>query len=120
MDDGDQWPVAEVARRVSGTGADILKLPLTLGSQTAELAAEITKAADGIPWIPLSSGAPYSEFLETLHVALLGGAAGFAAGRSIWSDLIVDVTNQTARREASQRLEGAALLTRSFGRSNLA
>ena len=116
--DKDQWPVAEVARRVSKTGADILKLPLALGSQTANLAADITKAAAGTPWILLSSGAPYTEFLETLHVALLGGAAGFAAGRSIWSDLIVDVTNEASRREASQRLEGAALLTRSHGRAN--
>jgi|SRR5665213_120074 len=118
-DDRDPWPVAEVARRVSKTGADILKLPLTLGSQTADLAADITKAAAGTPWILLSSGAPYSEFLETLHLALLGGAAGFAAGRSIWSDLIVDVTNETARLEASQRLEGAALLTRSQRRAKL-
>ncbi len=119
-DDGDQWPVAEVARRVSKTGADILKLPMTLGSHTADLAADITKSAAGTPWILLSSGAPYSEFLETLRVALLGGAAGFAAGRSIWSDLIVDVTNEDARREASHRLEGAALLTRSIGSANLA
>lgn len=113
--DGSAWPAAEIAEKVAKTGADILKLPLTLGSQTAALAADITKAAAGTPWILLSSGAPYSEFLETLRVALLGGAAGFAAGRSIWGDLVVDVTDDDARAESSQRLAEAAALTRSLG-----
>lgn len=116
---GAQWPVAEVARQVSKAGADILKLPMPLGSQTADLAAEITRAAAGTPWILLSSGAPFSEFLETLQVAMSGGAAGFAAGRSIWSDLILDVTNETARCEASRRLQVAATLTKSSGSANL-
>ena len=115
--DTQPWPVAEVAAQVAGTGADILKLPLPLGSDTAAVAAEVTRAAAGTPWILLSSGAPFSEFLETLRAAMLGGAAGFAAGRSIWGDLVVDVTDETARREASQRLEGAATLTRSLGRT---
>ena len=112
------WPVDEVARQVSGTGADILKLPIALSAQTAKIAGEITKAAAGTPWILLSSGVPYSEFLETLRVALGGGAAGFAAGRSIWNDLIVDVTNEAARSEASDRLEKAAILTQSTRRGN--
>ncbi len=115
LGDGAAWPAAEIAEQVAKTGADILKLPLTLGPQTAALASDITKAAAGTPWILLSSGAPYSDFLETLRVALLGGAAGFAAGRSIWGDLVVDVTDDDARRESSLRLEEAAELTRSLG-----
>ena len=117
--DQPPWPVDEVARQVSRTGADILKLPIALGTQTAKISAEITEAAAGTPWILLSSGVPYSEFLETLRIALAGGAAGFAAGRSIWNDLIVDVTNETARSEASDRLEKASTLTQSTGRGDL-
>ena len=90
---------ASVARRrgrrhVSATGADILKLPLTLDTETARIAQEITRSAARTPWILLSSGVPYDEFLQTLSIALDGGAAGFAAGRSIWNDLIVDVTDE--------------------------
>ena len=113
------WPVSEIAEQVAKTGADILKLPLSLSPQTASLAAGITKAAAGTPWILLSSGAPYTEFLETLRLALLGGAAGFAAGRSIWGDLVVDVTDDAARQESSHRLEQAATLTRSLGGAHL-
>jgi sulfofructosephosphate aldolase len=112
------WPVVDVAAQVSRTGADILKLPFPSGLAPANLATEITRAAGGTPWILLSSGVPYEEFIATLRAAMDGGAVGFAAGRSIWKDLVVDVTDERARREAVKRLEGAARLTRPSGRAD--
>lgn len=116
-DGGAPWPVVEVARQAATTGADILKLPLALEPRSGEIAAEITEASGSTPWILLSSGAPYPDFLEILRLSMLGGAAGFSAGRSIWGDLISNVTDDTARRDAIQRLETAAELTRSLGRT---
>lgn len=111
----DPWPAARVAAEVAETGPDILKLPLDSGPGAAETAAAVTRAAGGTPWILLSSGAPYSDFLDMLRAALVGGAAGFAAGRSIWGDLVADVTSGAEREAATRRLSEAVRLTTTMG-----
>ena len=112
-----QWPILTVVEHIAAGGADLIKLPLPLAGDTeiAETCAEITATADGVPWILLSSGAPYGEFMEKLRMALTGGVSGFAAGRSLWDDLVVQVDSEMAARDAVERLVGAVQLTESLG-----
>jgi len=110
-DGARDWPVAEVARLAADAGAELVKLPLTPG-MAAKQSAAITKALGPIPWVVLSSGLHYQEFLENLRVALEGGAAGFAAGRSIWEELVQTPESRGAIVAARGRLAQAVALTR--------
>jgi tagatose-1,6-bisphosphate aldolase len=110
------WPIEAVIEHVVAAGAALLKLPLwPLAPDRADLCARITAAASGVPWILLSSGAPYGQFMDNLQTALMGGASGFAAGRSLWGELVLDVRNEAAARAAVERLAGAVRLTQSQG-----
>lgn len=110
------WPVATVAKLAADAGADLVKLPLATGL-AAEQSAEISRVLRAIPWVLLSSGLPYSQFVENLRVALEGGAAGFAAGRSIWEGMVQAPTNPAAVAEARGRLAQAVAITRELGGS---
>lgn len=61
---------------------DVLKLQYP-GSALA--CANITAELD-VPWILLSRGLPFAEFVEALTVALENGCVGFAAGRAVWQE----------------------------------
>ncbi|MGH9068575.1 MAG: aldolase [Acidimicrobiales bacterium] len=51
---------------------------------------EITDALP-CPWVVLSSGVSIDAFPRAVQLACEGGAAGFLAGRAIWSDCVGDV-----------------------------
>ncbi len=48
--------------------------------------ATITAELD-IPWILLSRGMKYDQFVEALRICMENGAKGFAAGRSVWQEI---------------------------------
>lgn len=48
---------------------------------------KITELVKPTPWIVLSGGVNYEEFVNQLESAVSGGAKGFLAGRAIWKDV---------------------------------
>jgi sulfofructosephosphate aldolase len=118
---GPKWVVAEMAADMAACGAGIVKLPLPDEAEEELLAAsEKTTAALGtIPWILLSSGSAFPNFVEKLEIAMSGGAAGFAAGRSLWDALIVRPSEPQAKLEAKRRLKQAVTVVERFPGSRL-
>ena len=65
-----------------GTGADLFKLPYP-GSE--EACAAVTGELPA-PWVMLSAGVGFDEFLTQLEGAMGAGAAGYIAGRAVWRE----------------------------------
>lgn len=84
--------VIETARRLSRTGADVLKLesPHDIAHNQDEAAwqaaCEQVSAAAAVPWVLLSAGVDFAQFERQLRVACAAGASGFLAGRAIWKE----------------------------------
>ena len=112
--------VIESARRLGALGADVLKLefPLDAAYQPdealwAEACAELN-AISPVPWVLLSAGEPFETFCRQLTIACQAGCAGFAAGRSVWSEAVTLPSEERARflsttaRERFKRLADIA------------
>ena len=56
-------------------------------ASTARTCQELT-ARIPVPWVVLSQGVPLDAFPQAVEVACRAGAAGFLAGRAIWSDCL--------------------------------
>ena len=106
--------VVETARRLTTSGADILKaeFPLDMLSNPNETewiaaCAEISSAS-AIPWILLSAAIEFDAFLRQVKAACQAGASGIAVGRAVWQEAV--------------KMDGAARLEflRSTGRDRLA
>ena len=84
--------VIETARRLSRTGADVLKLefPHDIAHNQDDsqwrAACERISEASAIPWVLLSAGVDFAQFESQLRVACAAGASGFLAGRAIWKE----------------------------------
>jgi len=50
---------------------------------------EVTQFLEDTPWILLSRGVSYEEFLKQIFIASQNGCGGFLAGRSLWQDYFV-------------------------------
>jgi tagatose-1,6-bisphosphate aldolase len=115
------WPVVKVATHAAEVGASLVKLPIASETSTdsdlLQVCARITDALDGVPWVILSSGIPYAEFLNSLQTALRGGASGFAAGRSIWDQLVTNPGSKSVAADAVARLSTAVMLTERSART---
>jgi tagatose 1,6-diphosphate aldolase len=66
-------------------GSKILKIPYP-GS--AEACAEVTRICGNVPWAVLSAGVDHATFLGQVEAAMMNGASGVIAGRSLWKDCI--------------------------------
>ncbi|CAN7256930.1 tagatose-bisphosphate aldolase [Mesorhizobium sp. LjNodule214] len=85
-------------------GAKVLKLPYP---GTPDACARITKLAGDVPWAVLSAGVNHSTFLGQVEIAMMNGASGVIAGRSLWKDCISldrDVQREKLRTIAVSRL----------------
>lgn len=86
--------VFETARRLSATGADVLKLefPLDVAFNKDEDAwrreCEAVSAVCAVPWVLLSAGVDSDVFEKQVQIACESGASGFLAGRAIWKEAI--------------------------------
>jgi sulfofructosephosphate aldolase len=84
--------IIDSARLSVEAGAKVLKMQYP-GS--AEAAASVTAAADGVPWAVLSAGVDHATFIEQVATAVANGASGAMAGRSLWKDsLAVDAATR--------------------------
>jgi tagatose-1,6-bisphosphate aldolase len=78
--------VVAAARELADSGADLLKLQFP-GS--AALCERVTAAAAPLDWVVLGgSDVACDTFADQLQTACRAGAAGFMAGRAIWSDAL--------------------------------
>ena len=89
--------VIETARELTKPEycVDVLKaeFPLNLqyvkalGQDPSE-ACKALDAASQIPWVILSAGVDFKEFVENLQYAVDNGASGFLCGRAIWKEAV--------------------------------
>ena len=92
--------VVETARRLTGSGADILKLEFPGDPEDPEGWAEACRAvtqAATVPWVLLSSGVTFEQYEAQLEVAFACGCSGFTGGRALWSG--VAMADQFTRAE---------------------
>lgn len=84
--------VVETARRLSRTGADVLKMEFPIDYKHNEKLEDWQSAcqqisdASVVPWVLLSAGVNFETFEQQLISACEGGASGFLAGRAIWKE----------------------------------
>ena len=86
--------VRETARRLSKTGADVLKLEFPMDAafdddeRAWQEACEAVSEACDVPWVLLSAGVDFQTFERQARVACQAGASGFLAGRAIWKEAV--------------------------------
>lgn len=94
--------VIETARRLSRTGADVLKMEFPLDIQFNQdrgewrAACEALSRASNVPWVLLSAGVDFAQFKPQVEVACHAGASGFLAGRAIWKEAAAMSTGDRA------------------------
>lgn len=91
------WIAVETARELTKPEycVDVLKaeFPLNLeyaeelGQDPSDACKELDEASQ-IPWVILSAGVDFEEFLENLKYAVGNGASGFLCGRAIWKEAV--------------------------------
>jgi tagatose 1,6-diphosphate aldolase len=95
--------VIETARRLTHTGADVLKLEFPVDAAFNNDVAlwqrtcEQVSAAATVPWVLLSAGVDFETFATQTDIACRAGASGWLAGRAIWKEC---VTYSPAERQA--------------------
>jgi tagatose-1,6-bisphosphate aldolase len=86
--------VVETAARLSPLGIDILKaeFPLeTAGEPDERVWAEACRElndASAVPWVLLSAGVTFDEFLRQTEIACKAGSSGVMAGRAVWQEAV--------------------------------
>lgn len=86
--------VRETARRLSSTGADVLKLEFPVDAafdgdeESWRAACEAVSEVCTVPWVLLSAGVDFETFERQAQVACRSGASGFLAGRAIWKEAV--------------------------------
>ena len=83
--------VIETARRLSQTGADVLKLEFPVDIEYDgdwRTACLRLSQACAVPWVLLSAGVDFEQFKPQLQIACECGASGFLAGRAIWKEAV--------------------------------
>jgi tagatose 1,6-diphosphate aldolase len=86
--------VTETARRLSRTGADVLKLEFPIDvkhvpdAEAWRRPCEAVSEASAVPWTLLSAGVDFDTFARQVTVACRAGASGFVGGRAIWREAI--------------------------------
>ncbi len=117
--------VIETARRLSRSGADVLKMEFPHDIKFSQdqgawrqACAELSDAS-AAPWVLLSAGVDFDQFKPQVQMACDSGASGFLAGRAIWKEAAsmspedrADFLDNTARDRLWQLLDIAAASAR--------
>ena len=108
-----QKVVVETARRLTQMGVDILKaeFPLEIKEEPdrerwLEACSELSDASL-VPWVLLSAGVSFEDFVHQTEIACQAGASGVLAGRAVWKesvDLSGDARTVFLRTTAVERL----------------
>ncbi len=87
--------VIESARRVAALGADVLKLEFPAPPDALDDSARCLTAcqeisgAVSVPWVLLSAGVSFEDFVRQVEIACRAGASGYIAGRAVWGEAAV-------------------------------
>lgn len=106
--------VVEYAVLAEELGADIVKteFPGWVGSpedlKVAEDACAEIESRVSVPWLLLSAGVTYDQFLVQTEIAAASGASGFIAGRAVW--------DAAASADAAVRADGLAVAAERLAR----
>jgi len=120
-----RFVVIETVRRLSGLGADLIKLEFP-GDPSIEqdekdwfkACGEISTLAK-IPWILLSAAVDFELYKRQAQVACKAGASGLAVGRAVWKEAVdMDADERMAflRSAARRRLADLAEICSMFAR----
>jgi tagatose 1,6-diphosphate aldolase len=113
----------ESARQLSRY-CDIYKseFPGTIGIESDSEHLDNFRAIDSAserPWVLLSAGVDYRDYLKQLELALRAGASGILGGRAFWKEYFLQPAGQArtkfAATTALARLSEADALVRSLG-----
>lgn len=116
--------VVDYAVLAEELGADIVKteFPGWVGSDADGRAAaaacqEITERVS-VPWLLLSAGVTYDQFMDQTEIAAKAGASGFIAGRAIWSAAASadPLVRAEGLRTAAERLARLTAVVHAYGR----
>jgi len=121
------WIVVKTARELTKPeyGVDVLKaeFPLNLkyaeelGQDPSEACKELDESSE-IPWVILSAGVDFEEFVENLKYAVENGASGFLCGRAIWKEAVGrDDMNEFLLETGVRRLNQLVGITEKKGRA---
>lgn len=117
--------VVETAREVTSLPIDVLKAEFPADATyekdegTMLEACRRVSEASPVPWVVLSGGVDYQQFLKQVEIACRGGASGYLAGRAVWQE-VVKLQDAADRRRflettASDRLKELADVAGQFG-----
>ena len=125
------WKAARIAGIIASAveadrlGVDMLKVEFPGYVDTEEGIAAARKACAEldamvtVPWVILSAGVQFEDFVTQVGLACEAGASGYIGGRSIWHDAVSSL-DPLARAEAVAaavvRLERLNAVTREHGR----
>jgi sulfofructosephosphate aldolase len=105
-----EWAIVEAARELGAVRPSLYKCQVPLEGEGD--AAEITRrareidAALPVPWVVLSQGVAVDDFPGAVEASCKGGAAGFLAGRALWtSTLGADDPTRLLRERSVPRLQ---------------
>jgi tagatose 1,6-diphosphate aldolase len=86
--------VLETARKLTPLGVDVLKaeFPIIIDEESneetwLEACRELTTISN-VPWVLLSAGVGFDDFLRQAFIAMKAGASGVLAGRAIWGEAV--------------------------------
>jgi tagatose-1,6-bisphosphate aldolase len=118
--------VIETARRLTPMGVDILKaeFPLNIADEQdetvwAEACAELS-AASLTPWVLLSAGVNFDQFMRQTKIACQQGCSGILGGRAVWKEAVALTGEDRAtflRETAVSRMKQLVDLVVTYGRS---
>jgi tagatose 1,6-diphosphate aldolase len=130
----EEWKAARVEGIIASAieadqlGVDMLKVEFPgyvdteAGIAKARKSCAELNAAVSVPWVILSAGVGFEDFVTQVQLACESGASGYLAGRSVWRDA-VSTPDPSARAEAVaasvSRIERLNEVTRRHGRPYL-
>jgi len=129
--DSEQWKAARVEGIITSAieadqlGVDMLKVEFPgyvdteAGIAKARKSCAELDAAVSAPWVILSAGVGFEDFVTQVQLACEAGASGYLAGRSVWRDAVStpDPDARAAAVAASvSRIERLNEVTRRYGR----
>jgi tagatose-1,6-bisphosphate aldolase len=106
-------------------GVDVLKaeFPLNVAEEPDEVSwAEACRAlseASVVPWVLLSAGVSFEQFVRQTRIACQSGASGVLAGRAVWVEAVGLSGDERTRflyATASERLNQLARIVTTYAK----
>jgi tagatose 1,6-diphosphate aldolase len=117
--------VIETARRLTPMGVDVLKaeFPLNIADEPdeniwVEACRELSDASV-VPWVLLSAGVSFEQFVRQTRIACQAGASGVLAGRAVWKGAVKltgDERTKFLYATATDRLNQLAKIVTTYGK----